>query len=152
MSGGYDMSAKTCAEVVIDGKVYTLSGYEGEEYLQKVAAYINNKIAEFDEIDDYKHIPVNMKNTLLQLNLADDYFKAKAQVEKLEKELEAKEKEIYDLKHDLISNQIKTESAEAAVKELESQNKELLLNKARLEATLEESLLDNKSVKKHNYK
>ena len=146
------MSAKTSAEVVIDGKVYTLSGYEGEEYLQKVAAYINNKIAEFDEIDDYKHIPVNMKNTLLQLNLADDYFKAKAQVEKLEKELEAKEKEIYDLKLDLISNQIKTESAEAAVKELESQNKELLLNKARLEATLEESLLDNKSVKKHNYK
>ena len=152
MSGGYDMSAKTSAEVVIDGKVYTLSGYEGEEYLQKVAAYINNKIAEFDEIEDYKHIPVNMKNTFLQLNLADDYFKAKAQVEKLEKELEAKEKEIYDLKHDLISNQIKTESAEAAVKELESQNKELLLNKARLEATLEESLLDNKSVKKHNYK
>lgn len=152
MSGGYDMSAKTSAEVVIDGKVYTLSGYEGEEYLQKVAAYINNKIAEFDEIEDYRHIPVTMKNTLLQLNLADDYFKAKAQVEKLEKELEAKEKEIYDLKHDLISNQIKTESAEAAVKELESQNKELLLNKARLEATLEESLLDNKSVKKHNYK
>lgn len=146
------MSAKTSAEVVIDGKVYTLSGYEGEEYLQKVAAYINNKIAEFDEIDDYKHIPVNMKNTLLQLNLADDYFKAKAQVEKLEKELEAKEKEIYDLKHDLISNQIKTENAEAAVKELESQNKELLLNKARLEATLEESLLDKKSVKKNNYK
>lgn len=31
------MSAKTNAEVVIDGKVYTLSGYENEEYLQKVA-------------------------------------------------------------------------------------------------------------------
>ena len=30
------MSAKTNAEVVIDGKVYTLSGYENEEYLQKV--------------------------------------------------------------------------------------------------------------------
>ena len=26
------MAAKTSAEVVIDGKVYTLSGYEGEEY------------------------------------------------------------------------------------------------------------------------
>lgn len=26
------MSAKTNAEVVIDGKVYTLSGYENEEY------------------------------------------------------------------------------------------------------------------------
>lgn len=38
------MSGKTSAEVIIGGKVYTLSGYEGEEYLQRVATYINNKI------------------------------------------------------------------------------------------------------------
>ena len=60
------MSAKTNAEVVIDGKVYTLSGYENEEYLQKVAAYINNKIAEFDDMDEYKHLPGNMKSTLIE--------------------------------------------------------------------------------------
>lgn len=138
------MAAKTSAEVVIDGKIYTLSGYEGEEYLQKVAAYINNKISEFDGIEDYRHIPLNMKNTLIQLNIADDYFKAKAQVEKLERDLENKEKELYDLKHDLISNQVKTESAETSVKELEAKNKELLLNKARLEAALEDKLLDGK--------
>lgn len=142
------MSAKTSAEVVIDGKVYTLSGYEGEEYLQKVAAYINNKIIEFDAIEDYRHLPLNMKNTLIQLNIADDYFKAKDQVTKLENDLEQKEKEIYDLKHDLISNQVKTETAEASLKELEAANKELLLNKARLEASLEDKLLDgNKTVK-----
>ena len=142
------MSAKTSAEVVIDGKVYTLSGYEGEEYLQKVAAYINNKIIEFDAIEDYRHLPLNMKNTLIQLNIADDYFKAKDQVTKLENDLEQKEKEIYDLKHDLISNQVKTETAEASLKELEAANKELLLNKARLEASLEDKLLDGKkSVK-----
>ena len=81
------MSAKTSAEVVIDGKVYTLSGYEGEEYLHKVAAYINNKINEFESIEDYRHIPLNMKNTLIELNIADDYFKAKAQVEKLERDI-----------------------------------------------------------------
>ena len=142
------MSAKTSAEVVIDGKVYTLSGYEGEEYLQKVAAYINNKIAEFDEIEEYRHLPLNMKGTLIQLNIADDYFKAKSQVEKLERDMELKDKEIYDLKHDLISNQIKTETAEASMKELEAENKELLLNKARLEATLEDTLLDGKPLKK----
>ena len=50
------MSAKTSAEVVIDGKVYTLSGYEGEEYLQKVASYINGKINEFTSIEEYRHI------------------------------------------------------------------------------------------------
>lgn len=135
--------------MVIDGKVYTLSGYENEEYLQKVAAYINNKIAEFDDMDEYKHLPGNMKSTLIELNIADDYFKAKALVEKLEGDIENKDKEIYDLKHDLISNQVKTENAEASMKELEAQNKELLLNKARLEATLEESLLDGKSLLKN---
>ena len=142
------MSAKTSAEVVIDGKVYTLSGYEGEEYLQKVAAYINNKIIEFDAIEDYRHLPLNMKNTLIQLNIADDYSKAKDQVTKLENDLEQKEKEIYDLKHDLISNQVKTETAEASLKELEAANKELLLNKARLEASLEDKLLDGKKTVK----
>lgn len=140
------MSAKTSAEVVIDGKVYTLSGYEGEEYLQKVAAYINNKIIEFDAIEDYRHLPLNMKNTLIQLNIADDYFKAKDQVTKLENDLEQKEKEIYDLKHDLFQNQVKTETAEASLKELEAANKELLLNKARLEASLEDKLLDGKKL------
>ena len=89
-----------------------------------------------------------MKNTLIQLNIADDYFKAKDQVTKLENDLEQKEKEIYDLKHDLISNQVKTETAEASLKELEAVNKELLLNKARLEASLEDKLLDGKKTVK----
>jgi cell division protein ZapA len=142
------MSAKASAEVVIDGKVYTLSGYEGEEYLQKVAAYINNKISEFDEIESYKHIAPNMKNTLIQLNIADDYFKARAQVEKLERDIENKDKEIYDLKHDLISNQVKTESAQEQAKELQAENKELLLNKERLEAALEDKLLGTPAPQK----
>jgi cell division protein ZapA len=142
------MSAKTSAEVIIDGKVYTLSGYEGPEYMQRVAAYVNNKINEFDAIEDYRHLPLNMKATLIQLNIADDFFKAKAQVEKLEHDLEQKEKDIYDLKHDLISNQVKTETAEASLKELEAENKQLLLNKARLEASLEDKLLDGKPSKK----
>ena len=32
-------SAKHFTEVLIGGKVYTLSGFEGEEYLQKVSSY-----------------------------------------------------------------------------------------------------------------
>ena len=142
------MSAKTSAEVVIDGKVYTLSGYEGEEYLQRVAAYINSKINEFDALDTTKHLPAKMKGTLIQLNIADDYFKAKAQVEKLERDMEMKDRELYDLKHDLISNQIKSENAEERIRELEAENRELLLNKARLEATLEDALLEGISSKK----
>ena len=134
------MSAKSSAEVIIGGKVYTLSGYEGEEYLQKVAAYINNKRAEFDAMEDYRRFSAEMKSTLLELNIADDYFKAKSQAEKLEKELEEKEKEIYDLRHDLISSQIKSESDAKHIRELEEANRDLLLNKTRLETALEDSL------------
>jgi cell division protein ZapA len=85
---------------------------------------------------------------LLQLNIADDYFKARSQTERLEKEIEERDREIYELKHDLISNQIKQESDEKKRKELESENKELLLNKAKLEATLEDALLGKVSNKK----
>lgn len=141
------MSEKTSAEVIIGGKVYTLSGYESEEYLQRVAAYINNKMNEFKGMEELRRFSNDMRATLLQLNIADDYFKAKALVEKLEQEIEQKDKEIYDLKHDLISNQIKAESDEKARKKLEAENQELLLNKAKLEASLEDSLLGKKESK-----
>lgn len=49
------MSSKNKTEVLIAGKIFTLSGYESEEYLQKVATYINNKIAEFKKLDGYNH-------------------------------------------------------------------------------------------------
>lgn len=142
------MSEKTSAEVIIGGKVYTLSGYEGEEYLQRVATYINNKMNEFNSMEELRRFPGDMKATLLQLNIADDYFKAKAQVEKLEREIEQKDKEIYDLKHDLISNQIKAESDAKSLKELEAENRELLLSKAKLEASLGDALLGKVPAKK----
>lgn len=135
------MSVKTSADVLIGGKIYTLSGYESEEYLQKVANYINNKINEFEEMEQFRQIPMDMKATLLELNIADDYFKAKEQAESLEKTVREKEKEIYELQHDLISANIKVASSEETASNLEKENKELLLNKAKLETSLADALL-----------
>ncbi|WP_026528835.1 cell division protein ZapA [Butyrivibrio sp. VCD2006] len=114
------MASKTDTEVIIGGKVFTLSGYESEEYLQKVASYINNKIADYSKMDGFKRQPVDTQNVLLQLNIADDYFKAKKQVEMLEAQLSDKEKELYDIKHELIATQIKLENTEKNVKNLQS--------------------------------
>ena len=47
------MSPKTDTEVIIGGKVFTLSGYESEDYMQKIASYINNKIIEYGKIDSF---------------------------------------------------------------------------------------------------
>ena len=114
------MASKTDTEVIIGGKVFTLSGYESEEYLQKVASYINNKIADYNKMEGFKRQPVDMQNVLLELNIADDYFKAKKQVEILEGQLGDKEKELYDIKHELIATQIKLENTEKNVKNLQS--------------------------------
>ena len=114
------MSSKNKTEVLIAGKIFTLSGYESEEYLQKVATYINNKIAEFKKLDGYNHQTKENKSILLELNIADDYFKAKKQVEMVEEELSEKDKELYDLKHELINAQIQLENQE---KDLEASRK-----------------------------
>ena len=91
------MSAKNKTQVIIAGKIYTLSGYESEEYLQKIALYINNKMEEMDQIPNYRRMSMDMQKTLLELNMADDYHKAKKQVEMLEADIEEKDKTEYDL-------------------------------------------------------
>jgi len=74
------MAVKTDTEVIIGGRVLTLSGYESEEYLQKVASYINNKLAEYNRVESFRRQPADIQNILVELNIADDYFKAKTQI------------------------------------------------------------------------
>lgn len=130
--------AKTDTEVVIGGKVFTLSGYESVEYLQKVASYINNKILEYNRLDSFRRQPLDTQNVLLELNIADDYFKAKKQINILEEDIQSKEKELYDLKHELIAAQIKLENTEKNMKELQLELNETSKKMVRLETELKE--------------
>ena len=130
------MAAKTDTEVIIGGKVLTLCGYESEEYLQKVASYLNNKLVEYSKVDSFRRQPMDMQNILMQLNIADDYFKAKKQIHTLEDELEAKETELYDLKHQLIATQIKLENTEKNLKNVQRELSESEKKVIRLEAGL----------------
>ena len=131
-------SAKHFTEVLIGGKVYTLSGFEGEEYLQKVSSYLNHKITECTNSEGYRKQSADTRNVLLALNIADDYFKARKQISILEEELQGKEKELYDLKHELISAQIKLENAEKQGKELQKQLNEDARKIVRLETELKD--------------
>ena len=136
------MATKMDAEVLIGGKVYTLSGYESEEYLQKVASFINKKLDELSSnMEGYNHLTQEQKALIMELNLADEYFKSKERVEQLEADLEEFKQTQSEMKHDLISLQIKLDTLKDTVSELEAKNKELLLNKEQLEASLEERLL-----------
>ena len=130
------MSSKTKTEVLIDGKIYTLSGYESEEYLQRVATYINNKLAELKKLDGYARLSQELKSILLEFNVSDDYFKAKNQVEMVEEELAQKDQELYDLKHELISTQIKLEDAAKELEALKEQATEYQKQIVKLETEL----------------
>lgn len=130
------MSVKTDTEVIIGGKVFTLSGYESEEYLQKVASYINNKMSEYGKVESFRRQPLDTQSVLLQLNIADDYFKAKKQIVILEEEIQTKEKELYNLKHELIAAQIKLENTEKNVKSLQHELNESSKKIIRLETEL----------------
>ena len=127
------MAAKRDIQVLIGGKVYTLSGYESEEYLQKIALYINNKMDEMDQISNYRRLSMDMQKTLLELNMADDYHKAKKQVEMLEADIEEKDKVEYDLKHELISSQIQLEKADKEIERLKNEINDLQKQIVKLE-------------------
>ena len=66
------MSSKTDAEVIIGGKIYTLCGYESEEYLQKVASYINSKLDEYGKIDAFRMQNADTRSVLMQLNIENE--------------------------------------------------------------------------------
>lgn len=130
------MAAKNDTEVIIGGKVLRLSGYESEEYLQKVAAYINAKLSDYNRIESFRRSPVDTQSVLMQLNIADDFFKAKKQIALLEEEISAKEKELYDLKHELIASQIKLDNTEKNMKSIKNELEESQRKLIRLETEL----------------
>lgn len=130
------MSAKNKTQVIIAGKIYTLSGYESEEYLQRVAAYLNGKISEFKSMEGYSRLSPDLRNIMLDLNMADDYFKMKKKIEELERELMAKDKEVYDFKHELITAQIRLENAEKDIQSLEEKNVQLQKENIQMETQL----------------
>ncbi len=129
-------SSKNYTEVLIGGKVFTLSGFESEEYLQKVSTYLNHKIAECASMEGFNRQSAETRSTLLALNIADDYFKAKRQGAALEQDVEQKDKEMYDLKHELISTQIKCENLEQELQKAKEEKQQLQMQIVKLDTEI----------------
>lgn len=130
------MDSKVEAEVLIGGKRYTLIGHKSEEYLQKMASYVSSKMAECEKEESFRRMPMDMQSVLIYINVADDYFKAKKQIEDLEDKLRAKEEDLHDLKHELVSHQIRLENSEKNVKSLNEKLQENAKKIVRLETEL----------------
>lgn len=135
------MSTKNDAEVIINGKVYRLSDNESPEYLQKIATYVNKKINSFAAEENYSRLSQEMKNVLLDINIADDYFKAKNQAESIQTDSESRDRQLYDVKHELVTARLRIDTLEQELEELhrqmESKEKENRHLSAELESAME---------------
>ena len=134
--GAAMFNKKNDTEVIINNKRYTLSGFESEEYLQKIATFINGKINDLKQQDAYKTMDSEMKAVLLEINLADEYFKLKRQYDESEDDSDSKSNEIYSLKHEIMSLQTKLEKANKEIERLRDQNVDEQKKNVKLETEL----------------
>ena len=112
----------TDTEVIIGGKVLTMSGHESRKNTcRRLHLILIIKLNEYNKLDNFKRQPIDTQHILLEINIADDYFKARNKVELLEQDLKAKENELYDLKHELIATQIKLENTSKSLKEAQDE-------------------------------
>ncbi len=111
------MNEKHYAQVLIDGKIYTLGGAEEEQYLQRVASYINEVTAKLKRQEGFTKQSEEYQAVMIELNIADDYFKAVDRANMSEKRQAEMEKESYSLKHELVTTQLKLENVERQLRE-----------------------------------
>jgi len=71
--------------VKINGKEYHITCTEEEEYIHRVAYYIDRKLNQI--MNSNPRLDVSNASVLTSLNLADQLFKAVALIEELEKKL-----------------------------------------------------------------
>ena len=91
------MAYKTKTVVNIYGNKYTVSGIESEEYIHKVALYIDKKMSELAGLNNA--LSKEMLAVLAAVNIVDDYFKF---TDELEKERHKSCKEIEQLKSEYL--------------------------------------------------
>ncbi len=114
------MKQRNDIEVLIDGRKYTICGFESDEYLQQVAGYINRKFTEFKKKDYYSRLDLDLRNVLLAINIADDYFKTRKKMQEYKGEVENRDKLILDMKHEIIQLKDKLKKTENKADELEA--------------------------------
>lgn len=105
--------------------------------MQKIANFVNNKLEEVKKLENYPYHSIELRHILMYINLGDEYFKAKKRLDDLQEEIERKDRQAYDMKHELIDAQLTSEAAEKTMKELQKENSDLKRKLLKLETELD---------------
>jgi cell division protein ZapA len=92
MFWGVVVMDKTRTVVKICGKEYTMAGFESEEYIHRVAIYVDRKMSELK--NQYVNLNPSTLAVLTALNVADDLLKLQDQMEALTREYQVLSEEL----------------------------------------------------------
>ena len=119
------MKTKNEVEVLIGGEKYTICVYESDDYLQKIATYINRKRDEINKGAASTLISNDTRVVLTEINIADDYFNAENRLSEVKEELEEANSLNFKLKHDLAVTTEELDNLKKAHADLEAELKVL---------------------------
>ena len=111
------MEERSELSVVIDGKVYRLSG-GSDIYLQKLASYVDGKIRELKKQPGYRDI-------LLALNITEELFKLRDEIEVFNQDGRDRAQELYELKQQIVDRDMRLDAANKLVADYKAKVNEL---------------------------
>ena len=79
------MTKKSMVQVAIGGKVLTMGGADDETHIQRIASCVNHVLQEFEDKDEYRCLPADLKPVLIHINIAEELIKALEAGEEVEK-------------------------------------------------------------------
>ncbi len=118
------MEKKNSFSITLAGKPYKLCGEESSEYLSRVGSYIEGKYAKFSSEISFRTLPMDMQHVLLQLNIADDYFKCMEELSLSMRKQEEQAQELEKMKSSLVAMQVKYDNLETSAKMIEKKYQE----------------------------
>lgn len=118
------MEGKSELSVVIDGKVYRLSG-GSDTYLQKLASYVDGKIRELKKQPGYSKLSLEYRDILLALNIAEEVSRLQDEIQECNEGSREKEQEIYDLKQEIVDKKLQIDAANKLVEDYKTKVNEL---------------------------
>jgi cell division protein ZapA len=123
--GRRKMENKTKLSVVIDGKVYMLTGNNSETHMQRIASYVDSKIRELKLQSGYGKLSPEYKNILLALNISEELFKLQDEMTVFNQEHLENEQELYRLKQEIVDKEMRIDTANKLVIEYKTKVNEL---------------------------
>ena len=130
------MQKRTEVKVIINDRPFCIMGIDDEENLQKIATYLNSKYASAKEVKGYKNFDADRKQLLVLINVADDYLKCRQQLADKQSEVEQKDTEMFNLKHDMLADRGRIKELEDQIEELKAARIEDQKKMVRLETEL----------------